>query len=238
VTSAAAIGFDLGDTLCEYAGIPLNWEQQYPAALAAVAECCRQELSSDRLASGIRVLSCYNTRRQPRDQEYTAQHIFAHLLAEWRVPEAHLPEAVAVFFAHFRQTLCAFPESRAVLHQLEEQRVPVGVLTDVPYGMPRSLVLADLSETRLVIPDDRLLTSTSVGYRKPRPEGFQALARALSVPCQQMLYVGNEHKDIAGARAAGCRPVLLWRGPGPAPAWGQRATIRSLDELLALPSDV
>jgi hypothetical protein len=41
----AAVGFDLGDTLCEYAGVPLNWERQYAAALAAVADGCGLELS-------------------------------------------------------------------------------------------------------------------------------------------------------------------------------------------------
>jgi hypothetical protein len=38
VARPAAVGFDLGDTLCEYAGVPLSWEREYPAALASVAE--------------------------------------------------------------------------------------------------------------------------------------------------------------------------------------------------------
>jgi hypothetical protein len=31
------IGFDLGETLVEYEGVPLNWQSEYLKALAAIA---------------------------------------------------------------------------------------------------------------------------------------------------------------------------------------------------------
>jgi putative hydrolase of the HAD superfamily len=232
----SAIGFDLGDTLYEYAGVPLNWEREYPAALAAVARVGGHDLTPERLQSGTSVLLRYNTRRTPRrgDREYAAEQIFRELLAAWGSSLEFLTPSIAAFFDHFRQTLRAFPESAVVLATLHELGVPTGLLTDVPYGMPQNLLLADLSQAGLSIPDDRLLTSTMVGYRKPQPAGFRALARALGVSCDRLMYVGNERKDVDGGNAAGCQTVLLWRSDDEAPVWGQTFTIRSLEELFRL----
>jgi len=240
LTLPTAIGFDLGDTLCEYAGIPLNWEREYAAALGLVVKACRSEMTPEKLQSGRELLLRYNTRVTPREEEreYTAEHIFQELLAEWELPSECLASAIAAFFRHFRQTLRAFPESADVLNALHERGVHTAVLSDVPYGMPQALVVADLIEAGLPIPDERLLTSSMVGHRKPHPAGFRALADRLGVRCPDLVYVGNERKDVEGGRAAGCRTVLLWRSPGEPPAWRQEFTIRSLDELLELRYEV
>jgi len=37
----AGVGFDLGETLIEYEGVPLDWQSEYPPALAAVAATSR-----------------------------------------------------------------------------------------------------------------------------------------------------------------------------------------------------
>jgi putative hydrolase of the HAD superfamily len=233
VSARAAVGFDLGDTLCEYAGVPLSWEREYPAALASVAEACRCELTPQRRETGIRVLSRYNTRLTAREdeREYEAEQIFGELLGLWGAAPEGVAEAIPAFFRHFRRTLRSFPESIDVLNRLRGLGVPTGVLTDVPYGMPRSLVVADLSQTGLAVPDGRLVTSTMVGRRKPHPAGFSALALALGASCAEMIYVGNERKDIDGGNVAGCQTVLVWRVEDDVPAWGQAATIRSLEEV-------
>jgi putative hydrolase of the HAD superfamily len=229
----SAVGFDLGDTLYEYAGVPLDWEREYPAALASVAAQSGLPLTSERLESGTRALLRYNTRRTPRpdEREFAADHIFRELLVEWGAPQDALVGCIAAFFEHFRQTLRAFPESVAVLAELQARGVPTGFLTDVPYGMPRELVLADFADTGLPILDERLITSTTVGHRKPHPAGFRTLARALGVSCERLLYVGNERKDVEGGNAAGCQTVLLWRSAGESPDWGQAFTVRSLEQI-------
>lgn len=229
----AAIGFDLGDTLCEYAGVPLDWEREYPTALRAVAEGCGFELSAQKLRAGEQVLLRYNTRRtaRPDEREYGAERIFQALLDEWGAPPAALERCISSFFGHFRQALRVFPDATRVLTRLMERNVPAAVLTDVPYGMPRRFVLSDLAETGLAFPDDRIITSTDVGHRKPHPAGFVTLARRLGVACDRLVYVGNERKDVVGGNGAGCRTVLVWRSHEEPPAWGQALTIRSLDEL-------
>jgi phosphoglycolate phosphatase-like HAD superfamily hydrolase len=47
-----------------------------------------------------------------------------------------------------------------------------------------------------------------------------------------MLYVGNELKDVLGAKAAGMTATLIWRSGSPVPAWGQNLTVTSLEQLL------
>jgi putative hydrolase of the HAD superfamily len=233
----AAIGFDLGDTLCEYVGVPLDWERQYPVALAAVAQVCGVELSPALLHSGVQLLSRYNTRRTPRpeEREYTAEHIFRQLLDGWGAPPENLARCISTFFSHFRQTLRVFPDALRTIARLTEMAVSTAVLTDVPYGMPKVFVLADLAAAGLPFPDDLVITSTDVGYRKPNPAGFAAVARRLGISCDRLVYVGNELKDVIGGNRAGCHTVLLWRSEEAPPAWGQARVIRSLDELAALP---
>ena len=98
--------------------------------------------------------------------------------------------------------------------------------------MPRRLVLDDLSTAGLGELEPFLLTSAEVGTRKPDPAGFQALAGRLSCSPTAMLYVGNEQKDMLGAKAAGMAAALVWRDASPAPTWGQSLTLASLEQLV------
>ncbi|MEY4544477.1 MAG: hypothetical protein RL685_672 [Pseudomonadota bacterium] len=231
-----AVAFDLGETLLDYVGLPLSWIEEYRNALSVMAAACGCELTPARLQSGREVLLRYNARVTPRPEqlEYTAEHIFQELLLAWELPQACLTGAVTAFFGHFSSRVQAFPESAAVIAQLRERGVPVAVLTDVPYGMPTELVRADVSQAGLLIPEQMLVTSVMVGHRKPHPAGFSSLAQRLGVACSDLLYVGNERKDIEGGNAAGCRTALIWRSSDPPPVWGQQMTLRSLDELRQL----
>jgi putative hydrolase of the HAD superfamily len=97
--------------------------------------------------------------------------------------------------------------------------------------MPRRLAIADLEANGLSTLAPSTLTSVEVGFRKPDPRGFAALAALLGCDTGEMLFVGNEEKDVVGARAAGMVPVLLWRSLAAVPAWGQGFVI---DELAAV----
>jgi putative hydrolase of the HAD superfamily len=80
---------------------------------------------------------------------------------------------------------------------------------------------------------DGILTSAEAGARKPAPAIFEeALALVGAVP-EQAIHVGDSlEEDVAGARAAGIKPVLVRRDGGPI-ASGV-LTISSLDELAAV----
>jgi putative hydrolase of the HAD superfamily len=229
------VGFDLGETLVEYEGVPLNWEREYPAALAAIASLWAGTPTAHEVEAGSAVLRCYNTRLNPRTHEVATATVFVGVLQAIGVsPEdapALLHPAVDAFFAVFQRRVRAFGDVAPALHLLHRHGVRVGVLTDVPYAMPRRLVLHDLTSAGLDDLAASTLTSTEVGTRKPDPNGFAALAEREGCQCAEMLFVGNEQKDVVGAKAAGMQAALLWRDQSPVPSWGQDVTITSLDGL-------
>ncbi|MGI9088349.1 MAG: HAD family hydrolase [Chthoniobacterales bacterium] len=207
-----AIGFDVGDTLLYYADTPLNWSSLYGDALAAVARACAVSLTPAEFSAACQILLGYNTRVRPRRNEIAADEIFSHVPLSWSLaPAEHLQIGVDSFFTFFQQRMCAFPE--------------------VPYGMPMKFVRRDLDGAQISDLLDSVITSTMVGLRKPDPVGYHALASALGVGADEMLYVGNEPKDVIGAQRAGVPSVLVDRA-GAAPSHGQSFTATSLSAVI------
>lgn len=77
---------------------------------------------------------------------------------------------------------------------------------------------------------DGILTSAEAGARKPSPAIFERALALAGVSSADAVHIGDSlEEDVAGARAAGIEPVLIFRG-GSDPPFGVRA-IRSLLEL-------
>jgi putative hydrolase of the HAD superfamily len=92
-------------------------------------------------------------------------------------------------------------------------------------------VLARIGLEQLV---DAVVTSAGVGVRKPAPAIFEAALAAAGCSAEHAVHVGDSvAEDMAGARAAGVRAVLLRRDGEPGPA-GLK-TIASLAELWCEP---
>ena len=80
---------------------------------------------------------------------------------------------------------------------------------------------------------DEVVTSAAAGAAKPDPAIFARALELLSGEAAGATHVGDSlDKDVDGARAAGIRPVLVYRGGGRPPAGVQ--AIRSLAELPSL----
>jgi FMN phosphatase YigB (HAD superfamily) len=93
----------------------------------------------------------------------------------------------------------------------------------------------------LGLPVDRVVSSASLGVEKPSPAFFERTAAVLGVDAAQMLSVGDRlDNDVVPARAAGCRAVLLRRGPwgiihaARAEASSADFVIDSLDEVIGI----
>jgi len=225
------IGFDLGETLIFYRDTPLSWASLYHDALCNVAECCGAAPTAAQFATAEQILTSYNTRIVPRTHEVTAEEILSIILSSWRLDgHAHLVAATEAFFAFFQQHMCAYPEVVPILTCIRERGIPTGILTDVPYGMPRAFVQRDLDGADISGLFDVLLTSVEVGVRKPETAGFLALAARLGVAPGEMLYVGNEPKDVIGACGAGVIAALLDR-TGVGGSHGQQFTISTLSSI-------
>ena len=232
-----AVGFDLGDTLLFYRDTPMSWVTLYPDALAAVAKRCLAQPTPEQFERATEILTQHNTRVVPRTREIPAETILGLILEAWELdPDQHTRTAIEAFFSFFQQRLSAYPETVSVLQTLRTHRIPTGILTDVAYGMPRAFVERDIAGAGITGLFDVLLTSVEVGVRKPDPAGYRELAKRLNVEPKQMLYIGNEPKDVIGASAAGACSVFLDRNYTGADH-GQdftAATLADLYEILGL----
>ncbi len=226
-----AVGFDLGETLIHYKDTPLSWKSLYEKALLDMAESMQFCLREDSLSLAEEILTRYNTRINPRTVEVSADTIFTEILTAWGVsPEEHMETAKKAFFKFFQKSASPYDDVLCTLRFLKEKGIGTGVLTDVPYGMDREMVMLDLQAVLPFI--DVVLTSVECGMRKPHTRGYTDLAAMLGVLPSHMVYVGNEQKDIEGANASGMYSVLVDR-TGSCPPMGEKLKIESLSELPA-----
>jgi putative hydrolase of the HAD superfamily len=106
-----------------------------------------------------------------------------------------------------RRTLRAFADARPALEQARRRGYRVGVLSNFTLlDLPGSLEALGLGE--LV---DAALSAAVIGAAKPRPEAYQAMARALGVAPEACLFVDDRPECVEGARQVGMRAWLLDR---------------------------
>ena len=120
-----------------------------------------------------------------------------------------------------------FPEVRSVLAELRARGYRLGIVSNWD-----SRLMPICESLGLASDVDFILASSVAGAEKPDPRIFRlALSRA-GVSAERAIHVGDDFEaDVLGARRAGIDAVLVSRTGGGDP---ERASIRSLDELLAL----
>ncbi len=225
-----AVSFDIGHTLVWYPH-PINWQAHYPPALVRMGEAIGFAATDGALREAAAILSAYNTREHPRQYEVRARMVFGEILDAWSVPLDALEAVQDAFFGYFQTDATPFEDAEEALRALREKGIKTGALTDVAYGMDSARALRDIAPIRALL--STAVTSADVGYRKPHPAGFRALLDALSVSPAEMLYVGDEPKDIEGANRLGIGSVLVCR-EGVAPDYGQGHTVRGLADVVGL----
>ena len=159
--------------------------------------------------------------------------------------EAALPDAYRGRSAELVDTwrrarmsaLSPYPETREVLSELGS-RVPLALVTNGAARLQR----AKLTQTGIDDRFDVIVDSETVGIGKPSPEMFELALRQLGVTGDEVAMVGNDlGRDVAGARAAGVRPIWVhrpgrrmgWRGSGRRRA--DRRPARAADALTIAP---
>jgi putative hydrolase of the HAD superfamily len=132
----------------------------------------------------------------------------------WRAIVAEVLDDVADADACFEALFAAFgqatawacdPNAGAVLAHWQQRGVRQALASNfdqrlggVIAGMPALVGLTPI------------VVSSALGWRKPAPEFFRALADALELPPSAILYVGDDpSNDFDGARNAGMRALLL-----------------------------
>ncbi len=227
-----AIGFDLGETLIAYKGMKLSWRDHYLKVLKEIAKACKLTPSLSELTLASSCLGKFNTRENPRIDEITCDKIFKEVLSCWGTDSSALiNKACKTFFSFFQNMSEPYEDTLSSLAELKKRNVKIGILTDVPYGMSKEFAIEDV---RLFQPFvDVFLTSVDVGKRKPDVAGYEMLMEQLKVKRSEIAYVGNERKDIEGARSAGIKSILIARN-GMERDWKQDSTIFDLSKLLTL----
>lgn len=219
-----AVSFDIGHTLVKYNN-PLNWKSLYEPALKHVFEKCETTLPDKDIQMAASILTKYNTRENPRQNEVSSKTIFTEILNSLNLPHDMLDAAREAFYSFFQSDAVCYDDVVDTLRYLRAAGVQIGALTDVAYGMDNSFSLQDIASIQDYF--DVVLTSVDVGFRKPNAAGYLALLKAFNASPSQMIYVGDEQKDIIGANALGIVSVLIDRD-GTSPDWGQTYTVQSL----------
>lgn len=221
------IVFDVGQTLIEY-NIPLNWSELYIPALKYMAKQCNFNLSKEKINFAIDILTKYNTRVNPRDYEISSNVIFNTILENWDEPFEKILEAKESFYNFFRRESYPFAEVKDILLYLKKMNIKIATLSDVAYGMDNNFALDDILPLLNYI--DYPITSNDVGFRKPNINGILYLAHQMKINLNEMIYVGDEEKDMICANNAGVYSVLINR-TNTRKEYGQNMEIYSLMEL-------
>lgn len=92
-----AIVFDLGGTLMEYAGMPLNWSDYYICGFKNLNEILKLNLSEHDLQESADKLKSYNPRISKREYEIRPEIIFNDIISNWREkPDTN--KVIEIFF--------------------------------------------------------------------------------------------------------------------------------------------
>lgn len=112
--------------------------------------------------------------------------------------------------------------------ELRNRNIRMGIVSNWDIRLHR--LMSRMGGNRLF---DTVVTSADAGFRKPHPAPFQQALDRLDISPESALHVGDSYdEDIAGARAAGLRPILLQRNQLQQNTGGNVEVIGSLEELI------
>ncbi|MCM1114813.1 MAG: HAD family hydrolase [Clostridium sp.] len=200
--------FDVGGTLMEYEGMPLNWCDYYYRGFRNIADGLKFNISESDINEAVEIMKRYNPRIVPREYEISPKEIFRNFLKGWE-RNIDLAEAANAFFMGLKLQPKIYEDSIAVMNKLKSRGIIVGLLTDLPTAMPDNIFLKDIKP--IVDIADIYISSQSCGYRKPNPKGILYAGEQYNVPVKDILFVGDEEKDRITAQNAGCSFKMINR---------------------------
>jgi len=137
----------------------------------------------------------------------------------WTVGTDDVDSCSRLFFREATAHLTVYDDARALLSSLKFRGYRVGVITNAIF--PGHLFQPLVNELGLSGYVDAFVSSADLGVAKPNPGIFLHTMKAIGCEAHEALFVGDRvETDIAGARAAGMRAVLIRRGVRPRDASG------------------
>jgi len=224
-----AVVFDIGGTLMEYVGMPYSWVDYYHCAFEAVRTALNLDLTDMDIEKSCEILVKYNPRVNYREIEYTPQFIFEQVTAHWNC-HRELTQIIEAFFEGFKLQAVMYDETLDVLRYFRKNKIHTAALTDLPTAMPDEYFKRDISG--FIDELDCYVSSLSCGFRKPNRAGLIQISEHFKTSPKQMIFVGDEEKDIKTALNAGMKSVLIYRDKSICKDFGQDYTIAALSELI------
>ncbi|HVT36497.1 MAG TPA: phosphoglycolate phosphatase [Nevskiaceae bacterium] len=132
----------------------------------------------------------------------------------------HRDRFLDLYRGHLSRASKLFDGLDAQLRQFEEAGVRWGVVTNKPGWLTRPL----LEDLQLAARAACAVSGDDVPKAKPAPDSLLLACRQLALTPADCIYVGDDARDIAAARAAGMRSVAVRWGyfgeGGPVENWG------------------
>lgn len=202
------IVFDIGGTLMEYTGMPLSWVDYYKQGFEYINLHYDCGVSDADIQKSIEILTRFNPRINPRENELAPEYIFGKCTEHWSSKPSTTEMALA-FYNGLSLRAEIYPDTIPALQKLKRMGYAVGALTDLPTAMPDELFKKDIAP--LLEHIDLYVSSQSCGFRKPHNAGLRTIAEHFCVPMQELIYIGDEDKDRETALNAGCGFIKIDR---------------------------
>lgn len=203
-----AVVFDIGQTLVDYK-MPMNWSKLYRPAFEFISKRHHYTFTEEHYQHAGNVLAKYNTRLYPRDYEVSSAKIFAEIIEGMDLDLADMEQVKDSFYMYFRQECSLFSDVGQTLKTLSRKGIIIGTLSDVAYGMDNKYALADIASIIKYIRYP--FTSNDTGYRKSCTKGLEILSEKMQIDISDIVFVGDEEKDMLCAKNAGAYAVLINR---------------------------
>jgi len=219
--------FDLGGTLMEYEGMPNSWVGYYHVGFEAINADFRLGLSQVDIQKSCEILTSKNARVVYREIEYTPNEIFAKVTAHWH-KKMDLDDIINSFFKGHELKPVIYKDTIDYLCHLRRKGIKIAALTDLPTAMPDEIFKKDIPEILSHL--DLYVSSLTCGFRKPNKNGLLYISEYFGVDVCDLIFIGDEEKDIKAAKNASCVSVLIDR-KNDKKDYGQDFTVTSLSEL-------
>jgi putative hydrolase of the HAD superfamily len=219
------VSFDVWNTLLDLPTLYNALENELSAATGASRSKVEKTLRE--AGAAIRRVRAQGGHVDPSEaQRILAEHLGASVEA--------VKKAVALAFARLRSGI-AFVSARGVLADVKALGLKIAVASNVMWwpGSYTRLVLAREGIVELL---DAAIFADEVGYSKPNPRFFAAVADALGCSVAELLHVGDRvDEDFGGALAAGAYAILVGSGvKGPVEVHPRAYAVEKLEEVVEI----
>lgn len=120
----------------------------------------------------------------------------------------HLRDALAAYHDWWDPHSRIDPEVPDLLHQLRDDQIRVGVLSNTIWSRQRHEQVFERDGVLHLI--DAAVYSSEIAFTKPHPSAFLAAADAVGVPPERVAFVGDRpFEDVHGAQQAGMRAIFV-----------------------------